>query len=606
MPHQGPLICKSGIYRLIQDCIAKQDLVSGRELHSLLVCYGYNSENSCGSWLIRMYAESGKLLEAYLSFCQVLQPNVRTWSSIIAAHANLGPATRALELYKRMQDHGIKPNKDVFLCMLKACSREGLVNIAQTIELVRRQEIPVSKNILNSLLQGCSKVRDIDGCRILLDFIRSTQFELEATIGDKLIRIFTLCESLHEADQVFEMILEPSTYSWNAIISAHISLGKSEKAVSLFFRMQKEGVQPNQFVFTCTLKACSIMSSLWLGKLLHHQIVLEAMETHVTVGNALLDVYSKCGDISGARNVFDRLPDRDVISWGSMAMGFSQHGFDHAAVELYEDMEKEGAIPNRAIFLHIVKACGNIGALGRGRLIHVQIIKNGLQTDPLIASTLVDMYANCGNLEDLEKVFHGLLTRDIISWGALIEGYAENGNYFLAAQCLENMVCEGVRPDDVIFTSILTACSHAGLLDEGFCQFKFMIKNHGIKPNSTHYNCLIDLLGRLGCLDEAEALIRTMPDLPDIISWKSLLTSCKTHSNTELGRHCFNAAVQSDPHDSAGYVLMSTIYADLDLCQDVDIVYVLKNPDDAAKLPGRAWFGITAKVEDFFYVDQEV
>jgi pentatricopeptide repeat protein len=254
-----------------------------------------------------------------------------------------------------------------------------------------------------------------------------------------------------------------------------------------------------------------------------------------------------------------------------MATSLFEHDFLHAIVELYEDMEKERAIPNRAIFLHILKACGSMGALSRGRLIHGQIIKNGLQTDSLIGGTLVDMYSNCGNLEDLERVFFGLPTRDIISWGALIAGYAEIGNYFLAAQCLENMIQEGLRPDDVIYTSILTACSHAGLLDEACSQFKIMIRNHGVTPNSTHYNCLIDLLGRLGCLDEAEDLLCTMPNIPDIVCWKSLLMSCKLHSNIELGRHCLNAAVQSDPHDSSGYVLMSSIYADLDMCENIDI-----------------------------------
>lgn len=590
---------KSAIYSLLQDCIAKKDLIRGREAHSLLVSGGCDLKNTYGSQIIRFYAVLGHLQEATFAFSQVSRPNLCTWSAIVAAYAKAGEATKTLELYKKMQQCGVKPNNDVFLCMLKMCSSQGLISISHSIELLKHQGIPLSNNIFNSLLQGCLKVRSLAASKELFEFMKSKGLDCITLFGDQLIRVFASCGSLQEANDVFEMVVKPSVHTWNAIISAHINLGESERAFYLFCRMQEEANQPNEFILSCTLKACGIMGCLQLGKLVHYQVVICQMESDVTVGNALVDVYSKCGDLEGACNIFDGLPKRDVVSWGSMAVGFSQHGQDLAVVELYKDMEKAGVNPNRVVFLHVVKACGNIGALRHGRLVHGQILKHGLQSDALVGSALIDMYATCGNLEDLQTVFNQLPFHDAISWGAMIGGYLQHCEYQLAAQYLEDMQQEGFKPDTVIFTSILTACSQAGLLDKGFWHFKVMTEKCGLTASTTHYNCLIDLLARRGCLDEAKALLHTMPASPDIIGLKSLLTSCRTHSNMELGTQCFDASVQYNPHDSAGFVLMSNIYGDFDMWEDVGMVHVLGKSAGAAKLPGKAWIEINEQVREF-------
>eukprot|EP00250_Pteridium_aquilinum_P008221 c17775_g1_i2 orf=241-2166(-) len=590
---------KSAIYSLLQDCNAKKDLLIGREVHSLLISHGYESKNTYGSQLIRLYTALGHLQEATLAFSQVSRPNLCVWSTIIAAYAKVGDATKTLELYERMQQCGVKPNSEVFLCMLKVCSSQGLISTSHAIELLKRQGFPLSNNVFHSLLQGCLKLRDLAASKQLLELMKCEGLSSVALFGDQLIRVFALCGSLQDAKHVFEMVAKPSAHTWNAIISAHVSLGESEHALYLFYRMQLEGIQPNEFIFTCTLKACGITDSLDLGRLVHFQIVVFQMDSDVSTGNALVDAYSKCGDLEGACKVFNDLAKRDVVSWGSMTVGFSQHGHDLAVVELYEQMEKEGVIPNRVIFLHVMKACGRIGALGHGRLVHGQILKHELQFDALVGSALVDMYAICGNLKDLQTVFDRLPSHDVISWGAMIGGYVQHGDYQLAAQYLEDMQQDGLKPDNVIFTSILTACSHAGLVDMGFWHFKIMTERCGITPSTTHYNCLIDLLARMGCLDEAKALLHTMPASPDIIGWKSLLTSCRTHSNMELGARCFHASVQSDPRDSAGYILMSNIYAEADMWEDVGTLHVLRKSADVAKLPGKAWIEINAQVDEF-------
>ncbi|KAI5066566.1 hypothetical protein GOP47_0019190 [Adiantum capillus-veneris] len=556
---------KSELCSILQECIAKKDLTLGRGVHSLLIGYGYESKNTYSSRLIRLYTALGHFQEATVAFSQVPRPNLCSWSAIVAGYARIGDAPTTLELYQKMQQCGVRPNSEVFLCMLKVCSSQGFISIPDATELLRRQGIPLSNNILISLLQGCLKARSLSACRHLLELIKSKGLESVALFGNQLIRVFALCGSLEEAKHVFEMIVNPNTHTWNAIISAHVSLGESEHAVCMFSRMQQEGTVPNEFIFTCTLKACSTMEAVELGRLVHHQIVVCQLESNISIGNALVDVYSKDVDVEDASKVFDNLEHPDIVSWGSMIICFSQHGHDFSAVELYDRMEEEGITPNRPIFLHVLRACGNIGALGHGRLLHVQLLRHGLQSDGLIGSVLIHMYAACGNIEDLRAVFERLPARNVISWGAMISGHVQQGDYQSAVCYLEDMLQEGMKPDTVIFTAILTACTHAGLIDVGIQHFKVMTEKCGLSPTLTHYNCLIDLYARMGLLDEAKALLHTIPELPDIIGWKAILTSCRTHRNTKLGTQCLDASVQIDPHDSAGYILMSNIYTDIDL-----------------------------------------
>ncbi|MCO5577859.1 hypothetical protein L7F22_031694 [Adiantum nelumboides] len=556
---------KSELFSILQECIAKKDPILGRGVHCLLIGYGYESKNTYSSQLIRLYTALGHLPEARNAFNQVTRPNLCSWSAIVAGYARIGDAPKTLELYQRMKHYGVKPNNEVFLCMLKVCSSQGLISIPDATELLRRQGTPISNNILVGLLQGCLKARSLSACRHLLELIKSKGLESITLFGNQLIRVFALCGSLGEAKHVFEMIVNPSTHTWNAIISAHVSLGESEHAVCLFSRMQQEGTEPNEYIFTCTLKACSTMEAVELGRLVHHQIIVCQLESNISIGNALVDVYSKGVDVEDASKVFDNLEHPDIVSWGSMIVCFSQHGHDFGVIKIYDRMEEEGIAPNRPIFLHVMKACGSIGALGHGRLLHVQLLRHGLKSDGLIESVLIHMYAACGNIEDLRAVFERLPVHDVISWGAMISGHVLQGDYQSAVCYLEHMLQEGLKPDTVIFTAVLTACSHAGLIDVGIQHFKVMTEKCGLSPTLTHYNCLIDLHARMGLLDEAKALLYTIPDLPDIIGWKAILTSCRTHHNSDLGAQCLDASVQIDPHDSAGYVLMSNICADIDM-----------------------------------------
>jgi pentatricopeptide repeat protein len=239
-------------------------------------------------------------------------------------------------------------------------------------------------------------------------------------------------------------------------------------------------------------------------------------------------------------------------------------------------MKQTDLKPNRAIYLSVVKACGSLRAIEQGRLVHSQIIRGGLESDVMIGTVLTDMYIKCGSLCEAFRACKELQNPDAITWGSIVSGFASHGSSGLAWGCLENMQQCGFRPGDATFTSILTACGHAGLLGDGHQYFEMMREVHGVVPNIEHFGCMIDLFGRAGRLQEAEALQCTMPVCPDGTIWRSLLTSCKSYDNLELASECFNRACILYPDHASGYVLMSSMYAAGNSWEEVEHTETMK------------------------------
>lgn len=300
--------------------------------------------------------------------------------------------------------------------------------------------------------------------------------------------------------------------------------------------------------------------------------------------------YAKCGNLDGAQELFDNLSNRDIISWNAIMAGYAEHGHGLSALDFFEKMGQEGVKPDKITFLCILQACGSIGAICKGRLINDEINKIGLDTDVVIGNTLIDMYANCGSLKEAYKVFDKLPNPDAASWGAIISAHTQHGNFELVRQCFQDMQKQGLKPIGMTHTSILAACSHMAQMEDGYNHFENLRDNPGTAPSTEHINCMVDLLGHSGCLNEAEAILQTMPTPPDMTGWMSLLIACRMHGSVKLGRKCFEEATQLDPSIASGYVLMSNIYADAQLWGDAHKVQGLRTCVGALKKVGRAWF----------------
>lgn len=570
MYQRGIPISSARIQSLLQACTKRKDLSAARRVHAFMAINGLETDSFLGDHLIRLFAVCGRLQEASEAFYKVSKPTIYTWNAIISAFANLNQSARALELYEEMKQKGINPDKITFLSILKACIREGSISHGRLthVEIVK-----------------CGLKSDV-------------------AVSNTIVDMYAKCGSLKEAHKVFDNISNPDVISWSVMIAGCAIHGPGHSALELFEKMQHKGIEPNLITFSSVLRACSSIGAIKQGTLIYNQFVKSQCESDLVIGSTLVDMYAKCGSLKEARKIFDDLQNPDVVSWGAMISGYAMYGDGLAALDLFEKMQQEGIQPNRATFLCALKACGSIGAIEQGKVIHAEIITYGLESDLAVESTLVDIYAKCGNLEEACKVFDNMSTRDAVAWGAMVAGYAIHGNCKTAWQCLKDMQQEGFKPGDALFTSILTACSNGGLLEEGHAYFKIIRDCCAAMPSIEHYACMVDLLGRAGQLHEAEAILQTMPISPDIIVWRTLLACCKIYGNLELGIQCFNQAVELDASDASGYVLMSNMYADLHMWEDVDLVEKTRNCVGAQKKPGTAWIEVRNRLHEFVVAGQ--
>ena len=196
--------------------------------------------------------------------------------------------------------------------------------------------------------------------------------------------------------------------------------------------------------------------------------------------------------------MFDKISKHNVISWTGMMVGYAQKGHGHKALSKFRQMHCASMKPNELTFSSVLSACASVTALEQGKQVHVHIVRSGYEAFVGVSNALVTMYGKYGSIDDAEKVFKKMLVRDEVSWTALVVGYAHHGLAKEALEVFDKMLSKGMSPDHVTSIELLSACNHAGLVDEGCRYFDSMTKCHQITPKVYHYACMIDLLGRSG------------------------------------------------------------------------------------------------------------
>lgn len=370
--------------------------------------------------------------------------------------------------------------------------------------------------------------------------------------------------------------------------------------------MQLEGVAPNDRTFVGALKACSSMAALeeWdrsdgnlkkhsLEKVraIHSTIVLKQYDSDVFVGTMLVDAYSKCGSMLEARDVFEKLSSCDVTTWNALITGYSQMEDGEQALELYTRMQLQGIRPNDRTFIAALCACGAVLGLEKGKEIHAQVTDCGLgSADTYVQTALIDMYGKCGSMKYAQQVFDAMTRKTVVTWTALIAGYAHQGESTLVFDLFEKMKQDGIQPNSITFLRVLTVCNHVGLVDEGQKFFEAMKRDFGIDPTPEHCNCIVDLLGRSGQVGKAMEMVKTMPGQPPGALWRCVLAACQKWEEVELGREAFENALRIDRNDSAAYVMMSNIYAAADMPENAEEMQAIRKCILVRKRQGQSWW----------------
>ncbi|EXB64625.1 hypothetical protein L484_017957 [Morus notabilis] len=554
--------------RLLKRCTEMRKLREGKMVHAHFLNSQFRDDPVIGNTILNMYAKCGSLADARKLFDEMPLKDIVTWTALISGYSQHDQAEEALALFPLMLRRGLEPNQFTLSSLLKA-SGDGTTN-----------------------KRG----------RQLHAYCLKCGYDSDVYVGSSLVDMYARYGHLVEARLIFDGLVTKNEVSWNALIAGHSRKGETENALRLFSMMHREDFKPTHFTFSSLCTACASTGSLEQGKWVHAQVIKSGGRLVAFVGNTLLDMYAKSGSIEDAKKVFDRLVKRDVVSWNSMLNGYARKGETENALRLFSMMHREDFKPTDFTYSSLCTACASTGSLEQGKWVHAHVIKSGGRLVAFVGNTLLDMYAKSGSIEDAKKVFDRLVKRDVVSWNSMLRGYAQHGLGRKTVQHFEEMMTSGIEPISVTFLSVLTACSHAGLLDEGRHYFELM-KKYKVEPDVLHYVTMVDLLGRAGLLDQAERYIREMPIEPSAAVWGALLGACRMHKNMELGAYAAERVFELDPQDSGPHILLYNMYASAGRWQEAAKVRKMMKESGVKKEPACSWVEIENAVHMFIAND---
>lgn len=486
----------------LQKCRESRRL--SQAVNTLLHIHNVGLEANCilGNHLIPLLVECGAFPLAQRVFFKLAYPNEHSWTSLIQGCIDHGNYRNALDLYEKMQENGVSPSKHTFVAVLKACSRMKYISKGQVIfnEIVK---------------EGLEK---------------------DPFVGNILVDMYAKCGLTTEAHELFIEVTTRNVVSWTALISGYVEHGLAIEAINCFEQMQKEDVTPNAITLICILKACTSIGKVDKGQEIHDMIAKEGFEVDTMVGNSLVDMYMRCSLLKEALEIFDCLPVRDVITWTTLMAGYVEHGYEEEGLELMELMQLEGLPPNAVTYVCALQACCFILAVEKAMDIHSKIIEEGLEIDPLLGSTLVDVYSSLELLAEAEDVFSGLPVHDLVAWTSLITGYMENGIADKVLLCLDQMQRERLSLDAFTIACSLKACGSIGCLERGQ-EIHVLSVVDGFESDPFVGNALVGMYAKCGVMLESQETFDEL-SVKDVVSLNTLAAGYIEFGRNEEALKC--------------------------------------------------------------------
>ncbi|KAJ4729548.1 Pentatricopeptide repeat-containing protein [Melia azedarach] len=620
-----PNTCRSNF--LIDNLVSRGELSEARKLFDQMP----NQNTVTTNVLISGYVKSGNLTNARELFNSMVDRTAVSWTILIGGYSHSNQFREAFELFADMRRECSDPDYVTFATLLSGCD---------------------APDTANELIQAHANI---------------IKFGYDSTliVCNSLVGSYCKIHRLDLATQVFKEMPERDSVSFNALITGYSKEGLNEEAIKLFSEMQQLGFKPSDFTFAAALCAGIGLDDIALGQQVHAFVVKTNFVGNVFVANALLDFYSKHDRVVEARKLFGEMPEVDGVSYNVMITCYAwngQHkeslrlfrelqftrfnrsqfpfstllsivantldlhigrqihaqtivtsansevkkGYIEESLNLFIEMHRANVSADQATFASILKASADLASLSLGKQLHSFVIRSGFMSNVFSASALLDMYAKCGSLKEAIQTFQEMTERNIVSWNALISAYAQNGDGEATLKSFEEMIQSGYQPDSVSFLSVLSACSHCGLVAEGLQYFNSMTQKYKLEPKKEHYVCMIDILCRRGCFDQAEMLIAQMPFEPDEIMWSSVINSCRIHKNLELAKKAADQLFKMEKlRDAAPYVAMSNIYAGAGQWDSVSKVKKAMRDRGVKKVAGYSWVEIKNKVHVFTANDKQ-
>ncbi|CDP09649.1 unnamed protein product [Coffea canephora] len=490
---------------LLPLCASTQSLNQTKQAHAICIHHGLlpSSISICAALILR-YAAFEKPDHhpsiIYSLFYQTLSCSPSStflYNTMIRAHSSLGLYDQGLKIYNEMVRNNVEVDNYTYPFVLKLCSERS----------------------------GQQKGLEVHGTLIKFGF------DEDLFVNNTLMLFYRNCEDVKVVQKLFNEMPERDVVSWNMMIRVFSDNGCDVEVIELFKKMVGESeFKPDAVSLVSILPVCAGEGTMMC--VIHCYIVKVGFDVQVSVGNALINLYGKCGDVDGARQIFDEMVEKNDVSWNTIIAISGYAGCYREALDMFRLMVDEGVILSSVTVSSVLPVLVELGFVSKGRELHGFSMRRGMNADPFVANSLIDMYAKSGRPVDASNVFHNMDLINVVSWNAMVANFAQNGLELEAIECLRQMQFDGQIPNPITFTNVLPACAR-------MCSLRLGKEIHGRLIRSGYHldifvsNALTDMYARSGCLDLARNVF--LISSKDVVSYSILISGySQTDSSNSL------------------------------------------------------------------------
>ncbi|OVA08564.1 Pentatricopeptide repeat [Macleaya cordata] len=553
--------------RLLLECVRTNDAEQAKRLQSHMELQSFQPNGTfLQKRLLHLYAKSGRLSDALKLFDKMPLKDVSSWNVMLSAYSKLGLVENLRAVFNQMPTRdSVSYNTLIEGFVGGGCSKDALGLFIK----MQREGLEPTEYTHVSVLKACSQLLDLKRGKQIHGKIFTSNLKGNVFIWNSLIDMYAKCGEIDQARWVFDRLVDRNVVSWNSMISGYLKNGRPEKCLDLFNEMQLAGFKPDL----------------------------------VTV-SSVLGANFESGFLEEATRIFKEIKEKDEVCWTTMIVGYARNRREKDALMLFGEMLSENVKPDEYTISNVVSVCARLASLDHGKVVHGKAILIGIESDLLVSSALIDMYSKCGEILNAWIVFQMMPVRNVVSWNSMIVGYAQNGQDQEALALYEEMLQEKLKPDNITFVGVLSACGRSGSIEQGQKYFFSISELHGMKPSLDHYACMINLLGRSGKMDEAVDLINSLPEEPNQLIWSTLLSVSGVNKDIESAEMAAKCLFELDPLDAGPYIMLSNVYAALGRWKDAASIRLLMKDRKIRKIAAYSWIEINNEVHKFVSDDR--
>ncbi|PUZ63412.1 hypothetical protein GQ55_3G066400 [Panicum hallii var. hallii] len=429
------------------------------------------------------------------------------WNSLSRALASAALPAEALRVYNRMVRSGVPPDDRTFPFALHAA--------AAAVAAGERPD---------------------KGLELHAAALRRGLLLADVFAGNTLVTFYAACGRAADARRVFDEMPARDVVSWNSLVSALLANGMLEDAQRVVVRMMRSGVPANVASLVSVVPACGTERKEGFGLCIHGLVLKSGLDSVVNLGNALIDMYGKFGDLEAAMRLFNGMPERNEVSWNSAIGCFVHTGIYEDVLEMFRAMLEHGVTPGSVTLSSLLPALVDLGCFHLGKEVHGYSVRRAMESDIFIANSLMDMYAKFGSLEKASAIFGKIDAPNVVSWNAMIANLAQNGAESEAFRLFIEMQKNGECPNAFTIVNLLPACSRVASLKMGKQIHAWSIRR-SLMSDLFISNALIDAYAKCGQLSLARNIFDRSEK--DDVSYNTLIVGYSQSSCCFESLHLF-------------------------------------------------------------------